>query len=130
MILDTDFLIDLMNAEENAVRKTRKLDSQNIPQRIPIVVVYELYVGIGAVSTTEKEREKVKRIIKPRTISEVEIEVAKRAGEIEGRLQSEGQAIGAVDAMVGATALYYEEPVLTQNKDHFRRIQHLSTETY
>lgn len=130
MILDTDFLIDLMNGDEAAEKKAREMEIEHIPQRVPVFVVYELYVGIGAVQTTDQEWQKVKRIIGPRTMTEFEIDVAKRAGEIEGLLLREGKSIGAVDAMVGATAIQYEEPVLTKNRDHYERIPDVKIEMY
>jgi len=55
--------------------------------------------------------------------------VMKKAGRIDGRLASEGRAIGMGDTIVGATALVQEDPVLTRNVDHFDRIDDLEIET-
>lgn len=56
--------------------------------------------------------------------------VMKKAGRIDGRLASEGRAIGMGDTVIAATALVHEEPVLTRNVDHFERIDSVEIESY
>jgi tRNA(fMet)-specific endonuclease VapC len=54
----------------------------------------------------------------------------KKASRIDGPLTSKGRTIGIGDAVIGATALVHEEPVLTENVHHFERIKRLDIETY
>nr|WP_230198729.1 hypothetical protein [Halopiger djelfimassiliensis] len=54
----------------------------------------------------------------------------KKAGRIDGRLASAGRAIGTGETIIAATALVHEEPVLTRNVEHFRRIDGLDVESY
>ncbi|MGQ0535520.1 MAG: PIN domain-containing protein [Methanobacteriota archaeon] len=56
--------------------------------------------------------------------------VAARAGALEAELESEGHAIGPADAIVAATALHYDEPVVTRNTKQFSRVPGLRVVTY
>ena len=56
--------------------------------------------------------------------------VMKKAGHIDGRLTSQGCAIGMGDTIIAATALIHERPVLTRNVSHFERIEGLEIESY
>lgn len=54
----------------------------------------------------------------------------KKAGRIDGRLTSEGTAIGIGDTLIAATGLVHEEPVFTKHVSHFERIDGLDIETF
>lgn len=130
MILDTDFLIDVMNSDEGALEKAVELEDRRIPQRVPLMAVYELFIGIGAGALPERERRKIRGVLEPRTVPAMTEQVAERAGIVQGELMAAGEGIGAVDAIIGATGQILEEPVLTRNVEHFERIPGLDIETY
>mgnify|MGYP000657540176 CR=1 FL=1 len=58
--LDTSFLIDLMNGDEDAVEKARELETDLVRQRFSSITLFELYYGIsratdaGDVSTLDR----------------------------------------------------------------------------
>lgn len=130
MILDSSFLIHVMASQDRALRKVDELEERGVPQRVPALSLYELYIGVGRGDLAERERGKIKRVLRPRTIHDVDRQLASRAGEIEGELMAAGERVGAADALIGATALRFDEPVLTDNPDHFRRIPDVAVETY
>ena len=45
-------------------------------------------------------------------------------------MQADGEAIGAVDALVAGTALDYDEPVVTFDVDDFERVPGIRLEQY
>ena len=55
---------------------------------------------------------------------------ARRAADLLRRLDHDGSPIGAVDAMIGATALERNEKVLTRNVSEFDRIDGLRVVPY
>ena len=57
-------------------------------------------------------------------------EVDWRYGQIYRYLQGQGRLIGANDLWIAATALVYGYPVVTANKEHFRRVPELEVLTY
>jgi len=130
LILDTSFLIDVQKGVEAAVEKAVEIESNGCPRRVPHVVLYELYIGIGKGAQTDENRERVENVLSSLPLEPTTPSIARRAGKIEGELQKEGEAIGAVDAIVAATALDYDEPVVTADSGDFERVSDLRIETY
>lgn len=55
MLLDTTFLIDLMNGDEGAVAKARELENDLVQQRLSAMTLFELYYGVARTSQIEAE---------------------------------------------------------------------------
>jgi len=122
MILDTSFLIDLMNSDPDAVELGDELDAGTQAQRIPAQVVYELYVGVGYTETPAAEVEKIRAVLDSRPVVETTAEIARTAGRIDGQLRRSGDRVPPNDIIIGATARRYGEPVVTANPADFERI--------
>ena len=130
MILDTSFLIDVQNGVKAATKKAHEIESSGRPRRVPHVVLYELYIGVGKGVQTDENRESIESVVSSLPLEPTTPSIARRAGKIEGELQKEGEAIGAVDALVAATALDYDEYVVTADTGDFELVSGLETETY
>lgn len=63
MILDTAFVLDLLDGDEEAVRKAEELEGNGTAMRLPVMTVTELYIGIGTGVAGKKERRQIQRII-------------------------------------------------------------------
>lgn len=129
MLLDTSFLIDLMNGDEDAVEKARTLENNLIQQRISSMTLFELYYGIARAIDSEAEREKVETILASKPTYPADTAVMRKAGRLSGELQNDGTPVGDGDVIIGATADVVEEPVLTRNTDDFERLG-VEIETY
>ncbi|KOX92805.1 hypothetical protein AMS69_10100 [Haloarcula rubripromontorii] len=130
MILDTSFLIDLMNGQSDAVTQAGQLDAMPVVERIPAQVVYELYVGVGYTETPDAEVEKIQSILDTRPIEETTPEIARLAGRINGSLKREGEQVSTGDMLIGATARHFGEPVVTGNPADFEPIPDIDIERY
>lgn len=130
MILDTSFLVDLMNGDQPAVDVAMELSVTGAPQRIPAQVVYELYVGVGYTGKPTEEVEQIRGVIEDRPLVETDGDIARLAGRIDGELRREGDRVGTSDVLIGAAGVYYDEPVVTGNPDDFERIPDLEIRTY
>ncbi|QAU13976.1 type II toxin-antitoxin system VapC family toxin [Halorubrum sp. BOL3-1] len=130
MILDSSFLIDLMNADEDAITVANDLESTDEPQRVPAQVVYELYVGVGYTEQTHDEVGKIQSVLNSRPIVPLTDEIARHAGRIDGQLRREGDRVGQGDIKIAATALRHDEPVVTGNPKDFNRISELIVRDY
>ena len=130
MILDTSFLIDLMDGDEGAVSMATRVESSESPQRIPAQVVYELFVGVGYTETPETEREKIRSVVESRPVVDTTPEIAKLAGRTNGKLERKGQTVSTGDVIIGATARHYDEPVVTGNPEDFEVIPGVTVERY
>jgi len=127
MILDTNFLIDLDNDRPEAIETARRIEREGLPRRIPRIVMFELWVAVGKGTQTERNRRKFERLLDGLPQVELTAPIAKRAGEIEGETQAADPneiGVGAADAIIAATAVELEEPVVTDDKrDFVNRIQ-------
>ena len=130
MILDTSFLIDLMDGDEGAVSMATRVESSESPQRIPAQVVYELFVGVGYTETPESEREKIRSVLESRPVVDTTPEIAKLAGRTNGELKRKGKTVSTGDVIIGATARHYDEPVVTGNPEDFEVIPGVTVERY
>lgn len=130
MILDTSFLIDVMNADEAALAKIDEIEGNGVEQNVPAMALQELYIGVGATELPDRERRQIERVVEPRPVLPTTEEIARKAGRIDGTLRRRGERIDAGDAAIGATGVVRDEPVLTGNVDHFERIPGLEVERY
>lgn len=122
MLLDTSFLIDLMNGEGDAVDKARELEADLVQQRLSTMTLFELYYGIARATDSEAERDTVKSVLASKPVFPADTVVMRKAGRLSGELQNQGTPVGDGDVIIGATADVVEEPVLTRNVEDFERL--------
>lgn len=130
MILDTSFLIDVMNGRSIALEYVEQIEGDGVTQRIPAQVVYELFVGLGYTNQTERERSKIESVLSTRSIVETTAPIARLAGRMDGRLRRQGDRLGSNDIVVGATARHLDEPVVTSDRDDFGRLPQVELAAY
>ena len=133
MILDASFLIDIEGQREAALTKAQRIEAAGAPRRVPQIVVFELYISVGKGTRTDENRQSVDRVLQSLPIIGLTEPIAKRAGIIEGELQADDrgdEGIGPADAIIAATALEYEEPIVTDDPNDFDRVDGVAIETY
>jgi len=131
VILDTSFVEDVAREESDALTKADELAKSGVPERLSVMTLYELYWGVGYVDTPQQEKDEIDAILETKETYEITPEIARKAGRIAGRLSSDGEPLNDPgDEIIGATGVVHDEPVLTKNSDHFRRIPGLEVETY
>lgn len=122
MILDTNFLIDLDANRPAAVEKAREIEREGRPRRVPRVVVFELWSAVGKGTRTDQNRQKFERVLAGLPRVELSDSIAMLAGEIEGMAQAHDpndSGVGVADAIIAATALDQDEPVVTDDETDF-----------
>lgn len=124
MIVDTAYVLDLLDGDREAFETGRELVAGPTPLKIPTMVIVELFVGYSATDDEDEARE-VENALGGHPVVELDELIARRAGAIAGRT---GLDFG--DAVVGATARQLDEPVLTRNVDDFERIDGVDTVSY
>ena len=129
MILDTEFLIELDNRNRNAIEKAAELESADVPLRVPTIVAQELYVGVGAGSESFENARKYEALVANKPVVEIDGKIARQAGALEGQhvVSDEKPELGPGDAIVAATGLQYNEPVVTNDGD-FTQVDGLAVE--
>lgn len=130
MILDTSFLIDVMDADHAALQKVDEIEGNGVEQNVPAMTLQELYIGVGASDLPERERRKIEHVVESRPILPTTETIARKAGRLDGQLRTRGERIDLGDATIGATGVVHDQPVVTGNPTHFERIPGLEVESY
>jgi hypothetical protein len=122
VLLDTSFLIDLMNGDEQAVEKARKLERDLVQQRLSSMTLFELYYGVARSDQSDEERRKVETVLSSKPVYPADTAVMRKAGRLSGELVNDGTPVDDGDVIIAATADIVEEPVLTRNVEDFERL--------
>ena len=123
MILDTSFLIDLFDGQQDAFERGVELREAGAIQRVPSPVVMELSDGVTF--GEEDERRQVQNALRMYPVVHQDETLAQRAGQLLARadVAAGGESgIDKVDPMVAAVADHYDEPVLTANVSDFESL--------
>lgn len=133
MILDSTFLIDIEAEHGPALEKARELENDGLPLRIPMIVVYELFISIRKGANPEENRRAVEHVLEGFPLVPATESIAKRAGRFEGDIQRRhGSGIGPADAILASTAIEFDEPIVTDNVRDYEKVpsDDLRIETY
>ena len=122
VLLDTSFLIDLMNGDSAAVEKSLELERNLIQQRLSSMTLFELYYGVARSEQSADERQKIEAVLASKPIHPADTAVMRKAGRLSGELMNDGAPVGDGDIIIAATAAIVDEPVLTRNIDDFERL--------
>jgi len=118
IVIDTDFLIDLLMDKEHAVRKIRELEKTEELATTDINA-FELY--FGAYNSRDKTRNlsSTKGLLKTLTLLHTREESMETAGRIFAQRRSKGKMIEIRDLLIAAIALQEGYKLLTNNREHF-----------
>lgn len=126
MLLDSCFLIDLMNSDKGAVAKLEELVERAEPLTVSALSVTEVGYGLRS----EQEQADFDDILSRTDVVSFDSDDARRASRILRRTEKEGERVGKIDAMVGAIAVGRDEAVVTRNVSEFRRVDGVRVSPY
>lgn len=116
IIPDTNYIIDVISNEENAVEKSNQLQEAGIPQKLCTPVVYEVLAGIEFVGS-KKERIKIDSLLNKFPILTFDLNAAEVYSEIDAELRKEGEMRSSVDLQIASIALANDEKLLSNDDD-------------
>ncbi|QZP39498.1 PIN domain-containing protein [Halobaculum magnesiiphilum] len=120
MILDTAFILDLMDNLPEAHEKLDELETNGAVLKLSTMTLTELYIGIEAYAGEEEERE-IRRILQGVPRVDMDPQIAEEAGRMIGRLDPSKYKRKKGDAVIAATTEVEGEVVVTRNVDDFER---------
>lgn len=134
MIVDTSFVLDVIDDVDAAVSKERELEAEGVPLVLPAMTVLELYIGVGTAANTHEERRAVEAVLDSHPVIDMNPSISRRAGRLLGERmantdEGQGAGIGKGDAAIAATAIERDEPVLAADH-HFETIPGIVLEPY
>lgn len=130
MILESTFLLELIDGNEGATATAVELEREDAPLRVPTMTVLELALGTYHVADSESERWRIQRVIDAYPQIPMDARIARRAGRLLGQFQTEEIELRTGEAVVAATALIQGEPLVTPRTDPFQHVPGLRLETY
>lgn len=126
MLLDSTFLIDLLDQRDAAETKLEELVKTDTPVSVSTLSVYEVGLGLQ-----ENEHNTFDEIVASVVILPLGLGESYRALSIQRTLYDRGEPIGDVDSLIAATAAESADPrLLTRNVDEFTRVEGIDVETY
>jgi tRNA(fMet)-specific endonuclease VapC len=93
-------------------------------------VLYELEYGVAKSSAPEHRRAQLAALVAVTDVLPFGAAEAAVAGRIRADLERAGTPIGAIDTLIGATALSHGATLVTRNVREFGRIQGLAVESW
>jgi len=112
-LVDTDVVIDFLRQREYAQRLLQNWAGEGL-LAISALTHLEIYQGMKT-----SEEDATNAFLDGLTSITVDIIIARRAGKMLGELRSKGLTIGIADAIIAATALQINAPLLTNNVEHY-----------
>lgn len=131
MILDTSFVVAL-RYDEDARRVAREYEEDGIPQRVPAMMIAELFAGVGQGDRSNESARKYEELLANLPVVPTTGNIACRAGVIAGIHEASDRkpSIGLVDATIAATGLVYNEAVVTDDTTDFESVDGLNVATW
>jgi len=117
-ILDTNIIIELFKRNVETEELLKNIDEEEFA--ISIITSMELYYG----AIDKRELNKIKKFLKSFNLLTINEEISKIALDLIEKY-SKSHGLDIPDALIAATSLYYEVPLLTYNKKDFRYIEGL-----
>ncbi len=117
ILVDTDVLIDSLKGETYAIEFIKEYD---VEIRISQFTLFELLAG----AKNKREQNKISNHFKFPML-EISDEILRNSIEVFKK-QHLKQGTGIIDSIIASTAMYYEIPLFTKNKKHFKNISGLN----
>ena len=118
IILDTNIIIELFKGNAETKELLENINEENFA--ISIITSMELYYG----AINKRELNKIKKFLKSFNLLVINEEISKIALELIERY-SKSHGLEIPDALIAATSIYYDAPLLTYNKKDFKYIEGL-----
>ena len=122
-LIDTDWVIDHLNQIDRVVTRLQELRPQGLA--LSLVSLAELSEGVQYSRDPDQSQQALDAFLEDVSVLGIDEEVCKVFGRERGRLRKAGQLIGDFDLLIAATGLHYGLTVLTNNRQHFERVEGL-----
>jgi tRNA(fMet)-specific endonuclease VapC len=126
-LVDTDWVVHYLKGRQPFVERLQTLRSQGLA--ISVITLGELYEGVYGATEPEKKEQGLKDFLQGVIVLGLDEETCRIFGQERRRLRRAGNLPGDMDLFIGATALRYNLTVLTNNRNHFERIEGLRVES-
>ncbi|OQX27065.1 MAG: twitching motility protein PilT [Desulfobacteraceae bacterium IS3] len=127
-VLDTDICIYWLNGNEHIRKKIEKAKPENL--RITSVTLAELRYGAYNSQRIEENLKNIDNFLRKARVLSLDQNAADKFGEIKANLRKKGEIICDFDILIASITLRYDGILVTNNTDHFKRINELRFENW
>src|SRR5918996_446787 len=123
-LLDTDWIVDVLNGQEKAIKTVLELAASGLA--VSIIIYGELYEGAAFAHEPDPALLGLRSFLKGKAMLPLTQPVMERFAQIRGSLpRPVRQQIGDFDILIAATCLVHNLTLLTRNLKDFQKIPHL-----
>ena len=123
-LVDTNWIILHLRGSRRVAQRIEDLISAGIG--ISVVSMGELYGGVYKASDPTRSEESLQLVLSDINVIDIDDQVCRIFGQQRGILRAGNALIGDTDLWIGATAMRHGLTLLTNNRQHFERMQGLS----
>jgi tRNA(fMet)-specific endonuclease VapC len=127
-LLDTNTLIYFFKGKGSVADNLLSRYPQEIG--IPVIVLYELEVGVAKSTAPKKRLHQLEEFISLVRVIDFTEKEAKTSAGIRANLEKRGKSIGPMDVLIGGTALANGATLVTHNTREFQKISGLKMEDW
>lgn len=122
--MDTDWAIDYLHRADRTVRRLEALLPHGVG--LSIISLAELYDGLARSRNPDADAGALHLFLEAVEVVPLDDAACQVFGDERARLRDEGNLIGDMDILIGATAISNNLTLLTNNTRHFERMRGLS----
>ena len=122
--MDTDWAIDYLHKGDRTVRRLEEILPRGVG--LSVISLAELYDGLARSRNPDADAEALRLFLDAVDVVPLDDAACRIFGEERARLRGEGNLIGDMDILIGATAISNNLTLLTNNSRHFERLKGLS----
>lgn len=122
-LIDTDWVVEHLKGRAPAVEVLPILAPAGLT--ISLITIGEVYEGIYFGHDPRRQETIFREFLHGVRVLPLHQTIMRRFGRLRGELRRQGQRIGDPDLLIAATALHYNQVLVTHNTDHFQRIPDL-----
>jgi tRNA(fMet)-specific endonuclease VapC len=123
LLVDTDVFSYLWQGHSEAERFRPAVEGATLA--LSFTTVGELWYGAAKRGWGERRKNELRAGMRPYAVLPYTRELSHRWGELRATLEQAGEPLADNDLWIAATALYYDLPVVTNNRQHFERVPDL-----
>jgi len=128
-LLDTSILIAFLRGEEDVVAKVEEYLEEFDRLSLSIITYYEILRGLKYMDNEKKSRDFEELMDKSELIT-LDREIIDRASGIYADLKRRGELVEDADILIAASCPVEGMILVTDNEEHFRRIENLKIENW
>lgn len=121
MILDTDFLIDVLRRSQPAIEQLATLRDSPEELFITHINLCELYRGAYQSKNIQKNLVEIDTLLNYLGLLPFTQTADQRFGELITDLEKQGSQIEEMDTLIASLALVHGQTILTRNIKHFKQ---------